>query len=163
VAPDRYYSNYSLFLHSHHDLSSTVVCFTNGCFDLLHPGHVNYLEEVRALSDFLIVGLNSDASVSRLKGSSRPIQDEIARATILCGLRSVDAVVLFDEDTPLGLITALKPDIRAKGSDYTYETVVGKEIVEKNGGKVVLVPFATGYGTSAIVERIRRGAGCLEF
>lgn len=161
MALDRYYPNYSLFIQAYPDLSSTIVCFTNGCFDLLHPGHVKYLEEVRALGDFLIVGLNSDTSVSRLKGSSRPIQDEKSRATILCGLRSVDAVILFDDDTPLGLISALKPDILAKGADYTYETVVGREIVERNGGKVVLVPFATGYSTSVIVERIRCGVGCL--
>ena len=162
MALDRYYPNHNAFLKSCPDRSSLVVCFTNGCFDLLHPGHVRYLEEVRALGGFLIVGLNSDASVTRLKGRGRPIQNEVARATVLCGLRSVDAVIRFDDDTPLSLIAAIKPDILAKGADYTYEAVVGKDVVEKNGGKVVLVPFTVGYGTSDIVARIKGSIGCLD-
>jgi D-beta-D-heptose 7-phosphate kinase/D-beta-D-heptose 1-phosphate adenosyltransferase len=156
-----YYPDAQAFLQAHPHRPATL-CFTNGCFDLLHPGHVKYLEDVRALGDFLVVGLNSDASVARLKGPSRPLQDERARAMVLLGLRSVDAVVKFEEDTPLELITALRPDILAKGGDYTPETVVGREVVEAGGGRVVLVPFLPGHSTSAIVERIRRGIGCAE-
>jgi len=136
-----------------------VLCFTNGCFDLLHPGHVQYLEDVRSMGDFLVVGLNSDASVARLKGPSRPLQDEEARARILLGLRSVDAVVRFEEDTPLELITALQPDILAKGGDYTPETVVGRDVVEARGGRLVLIPFLPGHSTSTIVDRILTGRG----
>ena len=135
------------------------LCFTNGCFDLLHPGHVKYLEDARALGDFLVVGLNSDASVARLKGPGRPLQDEAARAAVLLGLRSVDAVVRFDEDTPLELIRALRPDVLVKGGDYTPETVVGREDVEARGGRLVLIPFLPGHSTSRIEQRIRSGRG----
>ena len=155
---ERYYPDAQAFLRAHPQRPATL-CFTNGCFDLLHPGHVKYLEDVRALGDFLVVGLNGDASVSRLKGPSRPLQDERARAMVLLGLRSVDAVVKFDEDTPLELIAALQPDILAKGGDYTADTVVGRDVVEARGGRVVLVPFLPGHSTSAIVDRIRRGVG----
>ena len=136
-----------------------VLCFTNGCFDLLHPGHVKYLEDARALGDFLVVGLNSDASVARLKGPGRPLQDEAARAAVLLGLRSVDAVVLFQEDTPLALIRALRPDVLVKGGDYTPETVVGREVVEARGGRLALIPFLPGHSTSRIEARIREGRG----
>ena len=135
------------------------LCFTNGCFDLLHPGHVKYLEDARALGDFLVVGLNSDASVARLKGAGRPLQDEAARAVVLLGLRSVDAVVRFSEDTPLELIQALRPDIIVKGGDYTPDTVVGREVVEASGGRVVILPFIPGHSTSRIEERVRSGRG----
>jgi D-beta-D-heptose 7-phosphate kinase/D-beta-D-heptose 1-phosphate adenosyltransferase len=150
---DRYFTDASTFLRAH-PRRPAILCFTNGCFDLLHPGHVKYLEDVRALGDFLVVGLNSDASVARLKESGRPLQDERARAMVLCGLRSVDAVVRFDEDTPLQLIAALEPDILAKGGDYAPETVVGRELVEARGGRVVLIPFLPGHSTTAIVQRI---------
>lgn len=133
--------------------------FTNGCFDLLHPGHVAYLEEVRELCDFLVIGLNSDASVARLKGPSRPVQDEAARAAVLLGLRSVDAVVRFAEDTPQLLIQDLQPDLLAKGGDYTPSTVVGRDIVEARGGRLVLLPFRDGNSTSRIVTRIKSGRG----
>ncbi len=136
-----------------------VLCFTNGCFDLLHPGHVQYLADARALGDFLVVGLNSDASVARLKGVGRPLQEEAARAAVLLGLRSVDAVVLFGEDTPLELIRALLPDILVKGGDYTPETVVGRDIVEGRGGRLALIPFLPGHSTSRIEERIKSGRG----
>jgi rfaE bifunctional protein nucleotidyltransferase chain/domain len=136
-----------------------LLCFTNGCFDLLHPGHVQYLEDVRALGDFLVVGLNSDASVVRLKGPGRPLQDERARAQVLLGLRSVDAVVRFEEDTPFELISALQPDLLAKGGDYTANTVVGRDIVEARGGRLAIIPFLPGHSTSEIVERIRSGKG----
>ncbi|HET8715706.1 MAG TPA: D-glycero-beta-D-manno-heptose 1-phosphate adenylyltransferase [Holophagaceae bacterium] len=133
--------------------------FTNGCFDLLHPGHVAYLDEVRELCDFLVVGLNSDASVARLKGPSRPVQDERARAAVLLGLRSVDAVVRFAEDTPQLLIQDLQPDLLAKGGDYTPSTVVGRDVVEARGGRLVLLPFREGNSTSRIVSRIKSGRG----
>ena len=135
------------------------LCFTNGCFDLIHPGHVRYLADARALGDFLVVGLNSDASVARLKGPGRPLQDEAARAAILLGLRSVDAVIRFDEDTPLELIRLLQPDVLVKGGDYTPETVVGRDLVEARGGKLVLIPFLPGHSTSRIEQRIRSGRG----
>ena len=136
-----------------------TLCFTNGCFDLIHAGHVQYLEDARALGDFLVVGLNSDQSVARIKGASRPLQVETGRALVLLGLRSVDAVVLFNEDTPAELIRHIQPDILVKGGDYTPETIVGRETVEKRSGRTVIIPFLTGYSTSAIVERIHSGRG----
>lgn len=136
-----------------------TLCFTNGCFDLLHPGHVKYLEDARALGDFLVVGLNGDASVARLKGPSRPLQDEGARAAVLLGLRSVDAVIRFDQDTPFELIRALAPDILVKGGDYTVDGVVGRDLVEARGGRVEIIPFLPGHSSSAIVERIKAGRG----
>lgn len=136
-----------------------TLCFTNGCFDLLHPGHVQYLADARALGDFLVVGLNSDASVARLKGPGRPVQDEAARAAVLLGLRSVDAVVRFEEDTPLELIGALRPNVLVKGGDYTPENVVGRAMVEGGGGRLVLIPFLPGHSTSRIEQRIRTGRG----
>jgi rfaE bifunctional protein nucleotidyltransferase chain/domain len=159
-SPVRYYPDAQSFLEAHPDRPGTL-CFTNGCFDLIHPGHVQYLEDARALGDFLVLGLNSDASVARLKGPSRPLQDETARAMVLLGLRSVDAVVRFDEDTPLELITALQPDILVKGGDYTPETVVGRDVVEARGGRLVLIPFLPGHSTSTIVGRILSGKGVL--
>jgi len=158
TSPDRFFLTPQAFFAAFPHRPATL-CFTNGCFDLIHPGHVKYLEDVRALGDFLVLGLNSDASVARLKGPSRPLQDERARAMVLLGLRSVDAVVRFDEDTPLELIRALQPDVLAKGGDYTPETVVGREVVEARGGRLVLVPFLPGHSTSTIVERIRTGKG----
>ena len=130
------------------------LCFTNGCFDLLHPGHVQYLEDARALGDFLVVGLNSDGSVARLKGADRPLQGESARALVLLGLRSVDAVVLFEEDTPAELIADIQPDVLAKGGDYSPEAVVGRDTVAKRGGQTVIIPFLDGYSTTAVVKRI---------
>ena len=138
-----------------------TLCFTNGCFDLIHPGHVKYLEDARALGDFLVVGLNGDASVTRLKGPSRPLQDENARASVLLGLHSVDAVIRFEEDTPFELIRALAPDLLVKGGDYTPEGVVGRDLVEARGGRVEIIPFLPGHSTTAIVERIRSGRGVL--
>lgn len=158
VSLDRFYLTASAF-QAAHPARPERLCFTNGCFDLLHPGHVQYLEDVRALGDFLVVGLNSDASVRRLKGPSRPLQDAWARARILLGLRSVDAVVLFDEDTPFELISALQPDVLAKGGDYTPDTVIGRDVVEARGGSLVLVPFLPGHSSTTIVERIRTGCG----
>lgn len=155
---DRYFQSPDAFLQAF-PVRSKVLGFTNGCFDLLHPGHVQYLEDCRALCDFLILGLNSDASVARLKGPSRPVQAEWARARVLMGLRSIDAVIRFEEDTPLELITALQPDLLAKGGDYSADTVVGREVVEGRGGRLVLIPFLPGYSSSTIVERIRTERG----
>lgn len=156
--PPRFFPDAQSFLAANPG-RPTGLCFTNGCFDLLHPGHVRYLEDARALGDFLVVGLNSDASVARLKGVGRPLQDESARASVLLGLRSVDAVVRFNEDTPLELIQALQPDILVKGGDYTPDTVVGREAVEARGGRVVIIPLIPGHSTSRIEERIRSGRG----
>ncbi|PJJ48385.1 D-glycero-beta-D-manno-heptose 1-phosphate adenylyltransferase [Hymenobacter chitinivorans] len=130
------------------------VVFTNGCFDLLHLGHVDYLEKARNLGDVMVLGLNTDASVSRLK-PGRPLQDEVSRARILASLLFVDAVVLFDEPTPLELITLVKPDILVKGDDYAISGIVGHELVLANGGQVLTVPLVQGYSTTRIVERIR--------
>jgi D-beta-D-heptose 7-phosphate kinase/D-beta-D-heptose 1-phosphate adenosyltransferase len=130
------------------------IVFTNGCFDLLHAGHVKYLQKARSLGDLLILGLNSDASVRRLKGPKRPLICQDERAHILAALDCIDYVVLFDEDTPLELITALRPDILAKGGDYALEGVVGREIVEADGGRVELVSFVEGKSTTNLIERI---------
>ncbi len=130
------------------------VVFTNGCFDLLHAGHVKYLQAARRLGDLLIMGLNSDASVRRLKGPRRPLIAEDERAHILAALDCIDYVCLFDEDTPLELITALKPHILVKGGDYTPEGVVGKEVVESYGGRVELIPFVDGKSTTNIIEKV---------
>lgn len=131
------------------------VGFTNGCFDLLHPGHVHLLEQCRALCDRLVVGINSDASVKRLKGPSRPAQTEAARAAVLASLASVDLVCLFDEDTPLELIKQIKPDLLIKGADYTRDTVVGADLVESWGGSVALAQLLPGHSTTATLARLR--------
>jgi D-beta-D-heptose 7-phosphate kinase/D-beta-D-heptose 1-phosphate adenosyltransferase len=131
--------------------------FTNGCFDILHPGHVKVLTAARGACDRLIVGLNSDASVKRLKGEGRPVQDEHARAEVLAALEAVDLVVLFEKDTPLDLITRIKPSVLVKGGDYTRDQVVGHEVVEANGGEVLLVEVLPGFSTTSLVDRVRRG------
>ncbi len=134
------------------------VVFTNGCFDLLHPGHVGYLEAARALGNALIIGVNTDASVTRLlKGPGRPVTSEWDRARVLAALACVDRVVLFDEDTPLELITTLRPDILVKGGDYKLDEIVGREVVEARGGRVLALPFVEGYSTTELLERIRSG------
>lgn len=130
------------------------VGFTNGCFDLLHPGHVSLLAQARAACDRLVVGLNSDTSVKRLKGESRPIQNEASRSAVLASLGSVDAVVLFSDDTPLALIKALKPDVLVKGADYTVETVVGSEVVLGYGGEVLLADLKDGHSTTGTIKRM---------
>jgi len=130
------------------------VGFTNGCFDLIHPGHLSLLRRARAECDRLVVGLNSDSSVKRLKGESRPLQAEMARALVLAALEDVDMVVMFSDDTPRALIGALKPDVLVKGADYTVETVVGADIVQAAGGRVVLVPLVPGQSTSRTIERM---------
>ncbi len=133
------------------------VGFTNGCFDILHPGHVKVLTAARGACDRLIVGLNSDASVKRLKGEGRPVQDERARAEVLAALEAVDLVVFFEEDTPIELIAQIKPSVLVKGGDYTREQVVGHEIVEAHGGVVMLVDILPGFSTTSLVDRARAG------
>lgn len=132
-----------------------VVVFTNGVFDLLHPGHLRYLQQARALGDALIIGLNADASVKRNKGPERPINSESERAEILEALACVDAVVVFDEDTPAEIIRAIGPDVLVKGADWAEDAIVGRDTVEARGGRVVRVPTEQGYSTTAIIERIR--------
>ena len=132
------------------------VVFTNGVFDLLHPGHVELLEAARREGAALVVGVNSDASVRRLdKGPERPVAVEAARARVLAGLAAVDCVVLFTQDTPLDLIQAIEPDVLVKGADYSRDAIVGADWVEARGGRVVRVPLLIGYSTSALVERLR--------
>jgi rfaE bifunctional protein nucleotidyltransferase chain/domain len=133
------------------------IVFTNGVFDLLHPGHLRYLTRARALGDALIVGINSDRSVRTNKGPGRPITPQEERAEVLAALRCVDAVVIFDGDTPHELIAALQPDVLVKGADWAADEIVGRDIVEARGGKVVRVPIEMGYATTGIIERIRRG------
>ena len=133
------------------------VVFTNGCFDLLHVGHVRYLEEARTLGDLLIVGINSDRSVRGLKGPTRPVLPVDERAEILSGLGCVDFITVFDEATPLELISLLRPHVLVKGGDWTAEEVVGREVVEGVGGRVVLLPFSPGSSTSSIIESILKG------
>ena len=132
------------------------IVFTNGCFDLLHIGHVRYLEKARALGDVLVVGVNSDSSVRKLKGPKRPILPEEERAGILSGLGCVDYITIFREIDPLKLITSLRPDLLVKGGDWTKEQTVGKEVVERLGGEVVIVPFVKGASTSNLIETILR-------
>ncbi|ODS80815.1 MAG: D-beta-D-heptose 1-phosphate adenosyltransferase [Cytophagaceae bacterium SCN 52-12] len=131
------------------------VVFTNGCFDIVHLGHIDYLEKARALGDRLVLGLNTDASVSRLKGPLRPVVNETARARLIAALSFVDTVILFDEPTPLQLIEALGPDILVKGDDYSVENIVGADFVTANGGEVKTIPLVKGYSTSSLIEKIR--------
>jgi D-beta-D-heptose 7-phosphate kinase/D-beta-D-heptose 1-phosphate adenosyltransferase len=131
------------------------VVFTNGCFDIIHAGHVQYLEQARNLGDCLIVGLNSDDSVKRLKGSSRPVNDEKARADVLAAMYAVDYVCIFGEDTPYNLIKCLVPDILVKGGDWDIENIVGADIVTKAGGKVYSLAFKEGFSSTSIIERMK--------
>lgn len=130
------------------------IVFTNGCFDLLHLGHIRYLEKAKSLGDILVVGVNSDRSVQSLKGLERPILPEEERAEILSGLECVDYITLFDELTPLELISSLQPHILVKGGDWAKETTVGREVVERSGGEVVILPFVEGSSTSNLIETI---------
>lgn len=136
-------------------LGKRSLVFTNGVFDLLHPGHVDVLLAARQQGDTLLVGINSDASVRRLKGPSRPVRLEKERAYVIAALGMVDAVVIFEQDTPLELIRALEPDVLVKGGDYTEASVVGAQEVRALGGRVVIVPLTPGHSTSAIVEKLR--------
>ncbi len=131
------------------------IVFTNGCFDLLHRGHVEYLKKSRSLGDILVVALNSDSSVRRLKGKNRPVTPQDDRANILAGLEPVDFVIIFREDTPLNLIKALKPDILVKGADWDKNKIAGKEIVESYGGRVEAVPYLRGYSTTSLLNKLK--------
>lgn len=135
-------------------LTGKKVAFTNGVFDILHRGHISSLSQAAAEADYLVVGLNSDASTKRLKGDSRPVNDEQARATVMAALLMVDAVVLFEEDTPLELIKAVMPDVIVKGGDYTEEQIVGAREVKANGGRVVINPIVAGYSTTGLIGKI---------
>ena len=132
--------------------------FTNGVFDLLHPGHVDVLLGARREGDHLVVGLNADASVRRLKGPERPVRSEAERAYVLAALACVDAVVVFEQDTPLELVRRLQPDVIVKGGDYTPDTIVGADIVRARGGRVVVIPLTPGQSTTSIIEKLRRHA-----
>jgi len=136
----------------------TKVVFTNGCFDLIHRGHVEYLQRARALADVLVIGLNTDASVQRLKGPTRPITSEEDRAVVLAALECVDYVVFFDADTPLELIRALQPEVLAKGEDYQIHEIVGHDIVQAAGGRVERIPLTYGHATSQIIAKIMANA-----
>jgi rfaE bifunctional protein nucleotidyltransferase chain/domain len=152
-------------IHDWHSLSRAValwrfedkkIVFTNGCFDLLHLGHIDYLSKAASLGNVLIVGMNTDASVSRIKGPHRPINDEVSRLHIMASLFFVNAVVLFDEPTPLELIKLVQPDILVKGGDYKVEEIVGYDVVKAKGGTVQTIDFVPGYSTSAIEAKIRK-------
>ena len=144
-------------MSKHQNAQDKKIVFTNGCFDLLHRGHVDYLAKAADLGDVLILGLNTDASVSKLKGPQRPIQDEQSRLHIIASLGFVDAVVLFDEETPLDLIDLVQPDVLVKGSDYKPEAIVGFDIVKLKGGKIQTIDFIPGYSTSLIEKKIKLG------
>ncbi len=131
------------------------VVFTNGCFDILHAGHVEYLKKARSLGDVLVVGLNSDRSVKALKGRGRPINSQLDRAKVIAALCFVDYVTIFNEDTPEKLIKALRPDILAKGGDWKVEDIVGGEFVTSRGGRVVSLPFVKGYSTTSLIKKVR--------
>lgn len=133
------------------------IVFTNGCFDLLHFGHLHYLADARDLGDRLVIGLNSAASVRRLKGPTRPINDEVTRTHLLAALEVVDAVVIFEEDTPLELIKLVQPDILVKGGDWQSEQIIGSDVVLARGGRVLSLPFIQGYSTTNIEKKIRDG------
>jgi rfaE bifunctional protein nucleotidyltransferase chain/domain len=139
--------------------SGRTVVFTNGVFDLLHPGHVRYLRHARSLGDALIVGVNSDRSTRANKGAQRPLMPEAERVEILEALACVDAVVVFDEDTPHELIVALQPDVLVKGADWAQDAIVGRDVVEARGGRVVRAPVEQGFSTTAIIDKVRRTAG----
>lgn len=137
-------------------LTGKTVAFTNGCYDILHEGHIFSLSQAAAEADLLIVGVNADASVKKLKGDTRPVNNQHSRALLLASLIITDAVVVFEEDTPLNLINTVKPNVLVKGGDYTIDTIVGAKEVIANGGKVVINPIIPNFSTTAIIEKIRR-------
>lgn len=143
------------FTEKAHELHRQKVVFTNGCFDVLHFGHVHYLLEAKKLGDILVVGLNSDDSVRRLKGPARPINGENERAFVLASLSFVDYITVFEEDTPLNLIKIVQPDVLVKGGDYALDQIVGADFVSQNGGIVTTIPFVEGYSSSRIIEQLK--------
>lgn len=149
------FNDIEVFVSNLRKQGSIKIAFTNGCFDILHRGHVEYLEKAKEKADVLIVGLNSDESVRLLKGEGRPYVSEGDRAFILSRLEAVDIVCIFNEDTPLELIKKAQPDVLIKGGDYTVDTIVGREIVESSGGKVLTIPLVTGRSTTSILNKIK--------
>ena len=133
------------------------IVFTNGCFDILHLGHIDYLSKAKDFGDVLVIGLNTDNSVSRIKDEHRPVTDENARAMILASLHFVDALILFDEDTPYNLIKQVQPDILVKGSDYKTGDIVGADIVKAKGGEIITIEFLDGYSTTSIINKLKEG------
>ena len=152
----KFFSWHSAAAKRNQEWQAEHIVFTNGCFDILHPGHIDYLQRARDLGTFLCLGLNSDASVRRLKGPSRPVVPEAARAFVLAGLGCVDAIILFDHDTPYELIRRLSPHILVKGGDWSVEHIIGRDLVHNAGGEVFSLPVLSGYSTSAIIERIQQ-------
>lgn len=146
----------SFFKENDEQLHHQKIVFTNGCFDVLHYGHVHYLAQARQMGDLLVVGLNSDASVRRLKGEGRPVNSEQARAYVLAALEMVDYVCLFEEDTPYELIAAVQPDVLVKGGDYSVDNISGSNIVLKRNGKVCVLPFVEGFSSTSIIEKINK-------
>jgi rfaE bifunctional protein nucleotidyltransferase chain/domain len=136
--------------------ASEKIVFTNGCFDILHLGHVDYLEKARGLADRLVLGLNTDASIRRLKGEGRPVVSEYARGRVMAALWCVDLVIPFEDNTPIRLIEAVKPDILVKGDDYTFENIIGADFVISTGGKVQTIPLVKGYSTTHIITKIKQ-------
>lgn len=144
------------FVQNEERLHQQKIVFTNGCFDILHRGHVTYLAQARQMGDLLVVGLNSDASVRRLKGPERPVNDERSRALLLAALEMVDYVVLFEEDTPYNLILKVKPDLLVKGGDYDIHNIVGADFVRQRGGEVRTIPFVQGFSSSSIIDHLKQ-------
>jgi rfaE bifunctional protein nucleotidyltransferase chain/domain len=144
------------FVQNEEILHRQKIVFTNGCFDILHRGHITYLAQARQLGDLLVVGLNSDASVRRLKGPERPVNDERSRALLLAALEMVDYVVLFEEDTPYNLILKVKPDLLVKGGDYDIHNIVGADFVLQRGGEVRTIPFVQGFSSSSIIDHLKQ-------
>lgn len=138
------------------NLKNQKIVFTNGCFDILHRGHVEYLAQAANHGDVLIIGVNTDSSVKRIKGETRPVQDEYARAILLASLNFVTAVVLFDEETPYNLIKRIQPDVLIKGSDYSIKDIIGSDIVEAKGGEVITIDFIEGYSTTSIIKKLKK-------
>lgn len=144
------------FVQNEEILHRQKIVFTNGCFDILHRGHITYLAQARQLGDLLVVGLNSDASVRRLKGPERPVNDEQSRALLLAALEMVDYVVLFEENTPYNLILKVKPDLLVKGGDYDIHNIVGADFVRQRGGEVRTIPFVQGFSSSSIIDHLKQ-------
>lgn len=137
-------------------LKDNRIVFTNGCFDILHRGHIEYLSKTASLGDIVLVGLNSDRSVRKIKGSNRPLQDEYSRALVMASLKQVTGVYVFDEETPYNLISRVKPDVLVKGGDYKVEEIVGADVVKAYGGEVVTIDFLKGYSTSGLIEKLQK-------
>lgn len=146
----------SFFEDNFQQLHTRKIVFTNGCFDILHCGHVTYLAKAKQLGDVLVIGLNSDASVRRLKGPTRPVNDQKARALLLAALEMVDYVVVFEEDTPYNVIAKVQPDVLVKGGDYAIENIVGGDIVRDRGGIVTTIPFVDGFSTTSLINNLKK-------